>query len=263
MASLPSTPKPASAPKPAPDESRTPGKWRHPHLDEIVKRQNAASFGDRNIKKLLWNGAALAATWVFGNTVRSYTLRLQSFDQSSSYSDLPLLILRLFFALNILVALFPLFRPKDDLSDIPLTPTQRSLLGLDPSATPPLTPGTTYVTPPRYRLSASRTASPASRSASPLSTGTNMSGRRGSSSTPFSPSTSPLLYKAVSNGNRDNGRRQSFGSSSPFGRSSPFKESLMPATPSPVGGKRVSLGLSNKWLYERGSRRLSASNGTL
>jgi nucleoporin POM34 len=37
---------------------------------------------------------------------------------------------------------------------------------------------------------------------------------------------------------------------------------MAPSTPSPLAGKRQSLGLSNKWLYER-SRRLSASNGAL
>lgn len=69
--SLPSTPKSASAPAPQPDESRTPGKWRHPQMDEIVRRQNAGTFGDRNIKKLVWNGGALFATWVFGNSFKS------------------------------------------------------------------------------------------------------------------------------------------------------------------------------------------------
>jgi nucleoporin POM34 len=177
------------------------------------------------------------------------------------------------------VALYPLIRPKDNLSDIPLTPTQRVLLGLDPSATLPPTPGSTYITPPKYRLSGSRAASPASRSASPLSASANASGRRVSSGASFSPSTSPLFQKAVSNGGRDSGRRPSFGSPSPLGRSSPFRESgfgssiglgssmgfgssMGPATPSPVGGKRMSTALSNKWLYER-SRRLSASNGSL
>ncbi|GAT19707.1 LEA domain protein [Aspergillus luchuensis] len=238
----PSTPKAASAPAATPDGSQTPGKWRHPHLNEVVRRQNA--------------------------------------------------VLRVIFALNILVALYPLFRPKDNFSDIPLTPTQRSLLGLDPSATQSFTPGTTYVTPPRYRLSASRNASPASRSGSPLSASAGASGHRLSSGPSFSPSPSPLLHKVVTNGSKESGRRPSFGSSSPLGRSSsfsPFKESsfkestfkdststfrestmstfsgmssIAPATPSPVGGKRVSLGLSNKWLYER-SRRLSASNGSL
>lgn len=173
------------------------------------------------------------------------------------------MLLQVFFLFNVLLALYPLYRPKDDLSDIPLTPTQRALLGLDPTATPPPTPGTTYVTPPRYRLSTSRKASPASRQTSPLSATPTFSERRASSGTPFSPAPSPLLHKAVSNGGRDTGRRQSFGSSSPLARSNSFGESSIgPSTPSPLSSKRTSLGVSNKWLYER-SRRLSASNGTL
>ena len=198
--------------------------------------------------------------------------RLRIFSDYPTYPDLSLLGLQLFFVLNIFIALFPLFRPQDDLSDIPLTPTQRSLLGLNPSAGQPTTPGSSYVTPPRYRASASRTASPAGRSGStPLSTGASFSGFNVSSGPSFSPSTSPLLYKAVSNGGKESTRRpsfesslgSSFESSSPLGRSSPFKESsFMPATPSPIGGKRVNTGLSNKWLYER-SRRLSTSNGAL
>ncbi|KAE8167754.1 nuclear pore complex component-domain-containing protein [Aspergillus tamarii] len=274
MASLsaPSTPRATSSPAPTSDESRTPGKWRHPQLNEIVRRQNAGTFGDSNIKRVLWNGAALLATWIFGNTFKSYSLRLEKSSQYSTYPDLSLLVLQVIFILNILVALYPLIRPKDNLSDIPLTPTQRALLGLDPSATAPPTPGSTYITPPKYRLSGSRAASPASRSASPLSTSASASGRRVSSGALFSPSPSPLVHKAVSNGGRENGRRPSFGSPSPLGRSSPFRESsfressfgssMGPPTPSPVGGKRVNLGLSNKWLYER-SRRLSASNGSL
>ncbi|GKZ66858.1 hypothetical protein AnigIFM50267_000946 [Aspergillus niger] len=141
----PSTPKAASAPAATPDGSQTPGKWRHPHLNEVVRRQNAGTFGDRNINKLVWNTAALFATWVFGDTVKSYSLWLQNISPISTYPDLSLLVLRVIFALNILIALYPLFRPKDNFSDIPLTPTQRSLLGLDPSATQSLTPGTTYV----------------------------------------------------------------------------------------------------------------------
>ncbi|PYI18546.1 NPCC-domain-containing protein [Aspergillus japonicus CBS 114.51] len=299
----PSTPKAATAAStivPVPDQSQTPGKWRHPHLDEVVRRQNAGTFGDRNINKLVWNGAALFATCVFGDIIKSYCLWLQHITQFSTYPDLSLLILRVIFVLNILVALYPLFGPKDDLADIPLTPTQRSLLGLDPTATPPLTPGTSYVTPPKYRLSTSRGASPASRSGSPLSASAGASGRRVSSGPAFSPSPSPLFQKLVNSSGKESGRRPSFGSSSPLGRStsySPYRDSTMtfkdstasfkdstasfkestmstvssmslstmsslgPASPSPVGGKRVNLGLSNKWLYER-SRRLSASNSS-
>ena len=170
-----------------------------------------------------------------------------------------LLLLQLFLILNILMALYPLFRPKDDLSDIPLTPTQRALLGLDPMATPPATPGTTYLTPPRYRLSTSRKASPVN--SSPLSATPTYSERRVSSGTSFSPS-SPLFHKAIPNGGRSTGRRESIGSSSPLARSNSFGESSIgPSSPSPLAGKRTSFGMSNKWLYER-SRRLSASNGS-
>ncbi|PYH48851.1 uncharacterized protein BP01DRAFT_353152 [Aspergillus saccharolyticus JOP 1030-1] len=299
----PSTPK-ASKASPAiaaiPDQSQTPGKWRHPHLNEVVRRQNAGTFGDRNITKLVWNGAALFALVAFWDTFEAYLLWLEHLIQFPTYPDFSLLVLRLVFVFNILYALYPIWGPKDDFSDIPLTPTQRSLLGLDPTATPPLTPGTTYVTPPKYRLSTSRPASPASRSGSPLSANTGASGRRVSSGPSFSPSPSPLFQKVVTNSGKDNGRRPSFGSSSPLGRGtsfSPYRESttsfkestasfrdstasfkestmstmsnmslstmssLGPASPSPVGGKRAALGLSNKWLYER-SRRLSASNGS-
>lgn len=184
---------------------------------------------------------------------------MASVSQFSMYPDLILLILRLFFLVNVVAAIYPLFRPKDDLSDIPLTPTQRALLGLDPRSTPPATPGTQYITPPRYRLSSgSRAGSPASRNTSPLSASGSPAGRRAS----FSPTTaSPLFQKAVANGTREGGRRQSIGSSS---LSSSFRDSgigRLPASPSPVG-KGGKLGLSNKWLYEK-SRRHSAGNGLI
>ncbi|KAJ5958734.1 uncharacterized protein N7479_005884 [Penicillium vulpinum] len=283
--SFPSTPKakPPLAAPPTPEGTLTPGKWRHPQLDEIVRRQNAATFDQKNVKKLVWNGAALAISWIFGSTFKTYSRQI--FDTNHMYQEVPLFILQLFFIFNVLMALYPLFRPKDDLSDIPLTPTQRSLLGLDPAATPPATPGTTYVTPPRYRLSTSRKASPASRQSSPMSANASFSERRTSISTPFSPVSSPLLYKAMSNGATSNGGResvqrqsfgsqsfgsqsfgsQSFGSTSSLARSNSFGEStssMGPSTPSPLMGKRGSLGVKNKWLYER-SRRFSASGGTL
>ncbi|KAL4805959.1 nuclear pore complex component-domain-containing protein [Aspergillus unguis] len=263
MASLfsPSTPKSSPSPAPASEKSQTPGKWRHPQLNEIVRRQHAGTFGDDNVKRLIWNGSALIATWAFGGTWRYYFRLLQKTFEIPTYSDLSLLTLQLVFVFNIIVALYPLFRPKDEISDIPLTPTQRALLGLNPSATSSPTPATSYVTPPKYRVSGSRTASPASLSGSPLSATASTSSLRFSTSMPFSPSPSPLLHKKVANGGRGNGRRPSFGSPSPL-RSSPFKESVaLPSTPSPASGKRGSLGVNNKWLYER-SRRPSISNGS-
>ncbi|KAJ5494950.1 hypothetical protein N7539_000066 [Penicillium diatomitis] len=277
--SLPSTPRagPFSAPASTPaSEGGTPGKWRHPQLSEVVRRQNAASFSDKNFRSVLWNGSTLVCTWIFGGAYKSYARRI--FDSKPACYEFPLFIFQALLLFNILLALYPLFKPKDDLADIPLTPTQRALLGLDPGLAPPATPGTTYVTPPRYRLSTSRKASPLSasrQSGSPVSSASTLNERRGSFGTSFSAASSPIFGKTANAGSLDSSHRLSVGSSSPLARSNSFGESTMsnvssmsamssigPSTPSPLAGKRRNLGLSNKWLYER-SRRLSASNSTL
>lgn len=191
------------------------------------------------------------------------SLQLESFLPFKTYPEITLLVIRLLLLLNIGTALYPLFRPQDDISDIPLTPAQRSLLGLNPTETPPATPGTKYVTPPRYRLSPGpRSGSPGSRSTSPLSARGSHSGGKVSGGSSFSPSASPLLQKVV-DGNRESRRRSSVGSQSPLGFGSSLRDSAVfraTPTPSPISGKGGSLNFSNKWLYEK-SRSFSSSNG--
>ena len=202
-------------------------------------------------------------------------LQVRVLRASPTHVDTIFFFLGLYFAANILVALYPLFRPKDDLTDIPLTPTQRALLGLDPRATTNPTPESTYVTPPKYRLSGSRKASPLSIGSSPGSANRASVSPR----IPFSPSPSPLLQRAVANGNKDNGNSgprtgigspspvgglQSFGTPASLGRSSSLKEStysnLASPTPSPTTKRGAGVAMSSKWLYER-SERLSTGNG--
>ena len=192
-------------------------------------------------------------------------LRLPSLQDYPDNIDLILFALQVYFTANIIVALYPLFRPKDEITDIPLTPTQRALLGLDPMAAAPPTPESVYVTPPKYRLSTSRPASPLSTGSSPATAKTSFSGSTLAAGTPFSPSPSPLLQKAFANGNKENAQRQNLGSPSPLGQSPSFKESTLsswgPATPSPTGRRGTGIAVSNKWLYERNGR-LSASSST-
>lgn len=149
---------------------------------------------------------------------------------------------------NISIALLPLVRPKDDLLDISLTPTQRALLGLDPNNTPPPTPGTQYVTPPRYARSPTpRNVSPAgSRYGTPLS-------RKGSPRNE-TPSSSPLWQKDRGYNRGDTMRRYSSGTPSPLGPGLAGERNLgaSPGTPSPSVGRGTSVGLNSKWLYERG-----------
>ncbi|KAL9098464.1 MAG: hypothetical protein Q9163_005879 [Psora crenata] len=238
-AQFPSTPQFLSRPQSqpplnAPAVTPSPGSWRHPRADEIARRQRANTFNESNIRKIAYNGAALA-------------ILLYAFFH---------IIVSLY---NIVTAALPLFRTADDLTDVPLTPTQRALLGLDPTVTPPVTPGTKYITPPRYpRSSTPRSVSgtprsvrgssgmPLSRKASPLAGATD----RGDS-----PTASPLWQKS-----RDVARRGSYGSPGPLGvgvGGAGDKSFLrrQPATPSPTGGiagRNATVGLNSKWLYEKG-----------
>jgi Nuclear pore complex component len=97
----------------------------------------------------------------------------QHIQPKTTYPAYLLIALRLYFLLNLSATLLPLlpFRANDSISDIPLTPSQRALMGLAPSPSPSKrisTAGATstqgssksltatspaYVTPPRYRRS--------------------------------------------------------------------------------------------------------------
>lgn len=159
------------------------------------------------------------------------------------------------FMYNIVTACLPLLRAKDDMSDIPLTPAQRKLLGLPPSSAPP-TPGSHYITPPRYaRTPTPLSGSPVTNgvySGSPLAgRGSPLSGSI--SGSPFSPAACPLLQRAIG-GVSSGSRRHSYGSPSSLGAAaSRMGSSEAPGTPSPAS-KGTGIGLNSKWLYDKGRR---------
>lgn len=217
-------------------------------------------------------------------------------SNASWYSSVTLVLLRAGLCANIIRHLrpaIPYISKQDSFSDIPLTPSQRALLGLNPSTQP--TPasaasGVHYITPPKYRrLSGSFSGTPggsatpdrrsisANYSDSPLSTSrytvgfspTPQSVRRASGS-PFSasPTASPLFHKAVNHSSQQapeidfSASTQSFGLSTGngLGRSQSLRErsrreSLDPASPTP-GTKSPQLvpGVNYKWLYEKGRK---------
>lgn len=149
---------------------------------------------------------------------------------------------------KIINAVSPLAIGKDDLSDIPLSPSQRALFGLDPSATPatPATPGSTYITPPRYTRSPTPRSSDRRRSLSQVSRRDSSFGASGSQ---FSPNGSPLRQQAIES---NVARRMSIGSYLDYGMStssSNFSFSRLPRTPTPTG--KTGINLNSKWLYEK------------
>ncbi|CCC12455.1 hypothetical protein SMACR_06536 [Sordaria macrospora] len=266
---------------PAATVKASPGNWRHPRLAEITKRRSRTVFGERNVRQIAYNSLALfvieGLRTVFHPYSRVDFLTLSS-KSSSSWIYAAVLLVPLF---NIVVALLPLFRPADDLSDIPLTPSQRKLLGL-PSITKATPGGPSISTPPKYSRTPSMAGMPASMKtggSAALSAANNGSPGRTLNAQPYSPSpVSPLFQKAMQ------GNRQSaVNVPSPLGASTagnnPFLSSISssafgsstgssvfggegPATPTPASGKRSnvsSVALTNKWLFEKGRRSPSSS----
>ncbi|KAH7318568.1 nuclear pore complex component-domain-containing protein [Stachybotrys elegans] len=232
----------------------SPGTWRHPRLDEITRRRNATTFTEKNIRRIAYNLVALLVIWSLQLLARPY-VNPQIFPASlRPYVGWVWLAAKLVPFVQIGLACLPLLRKEDDLADIPLTATQRKLLGLPPSSAPP-TPDAKFSTPPRYSRTPSIAGSVGSRasySSSPLSgRGSPAMPSPGGFGAAYSPPSSPLMHKTGSGlGDR---RRSSIGSPGPFGAStsaSLFSDSGS----SNSGGKRTSVALNSKWLYEKGRR---------
>ncbi|KAK5694858.1 hypothetical protein LTR97_009449 [Elasticomyces elasticus] len=169
--------------------------------------------------------------------------------------------------MNIVIGFAPLLKPKDNCDDVPLTPSQRQLLGLPPMRRP-ATPQEQqqYVTPPRY----SRSTTPQSNTSSlraqtsgsplngrPLESSTSQLGRRSVSGSPGMGGASPLAYGGLRS--NSSARRTSF-QSSPL--STPeFDAAGSISTPTKSG--KASVGLNSKWLYEKGRGSPRSSFGGL
>ncbi|KAI0150197.1 NPCC-domain-containing protein [Xylariaceae sp. FL1272] len=239
---------------PAEPVTDSPGTWRHPRLQEITRRQEACTFTDRNIKHIAINAALIFLISLLHTTVCKYLPSRRSAPHIWNYEWYAFGLLLLLPLFNIAYNLWPLIRAKDDLSDIPLTPAQRQLLGLPPSSAPP-TPGSVFSTPPRYSRTPSvgSAASRRSFSSSPLSNQASPT-PAGNGSPGFASPNHHLLQKAMFGARRSS--RGSIGSpGSPLGVStgtSLFGGGLESPSPSPSPGKRSSVALSSKWRYEKG-----------
>ncbi|KAI1305641.1 nuclear pore complex component-domain-containing protein [Xylaria venustula] len=254
-----STPVRTPTKAPATPTSETPGSWRHPRIEEIARRQEASTFTEKNIRRIAINLSLLIVLIILLPFVKKTLPSKRSAPQLWTYLNYSyvLLAVPLF---NIVLNLSPLFRAKDDCSDIPLTSGQRKLLGLPPSSAPP-TPGSAYSTPPKYTRTPSVSGSTGSRrsfSGSPVMTGSAPGSPTpaGNGSNLASPS-HHLLQRAVL-GARHSPRVSigSIGPPSPGGGGLSTGASIFgssPESPSPSpAGKRSTVGLNSKWRYEKG-----------
>ncbi|ATY61403.1 nuclear pore complex [Cordyceps militaris] len=275
-----STPTRSTPVKPSPASATdSPGTWRHPRLNEITRRREATTFSEKNIRRIAYNTLALLSLWAIRAVVKLYIspqryanppsnrVETTSTDRCPKRSFSPAARLYMSWAWTVIqivplaqiaLACTPLLRARDEMTDIPLTAAQRKLLGLAPATASPVAAAATadlvFSTPPRY----SRTPSMAGSVGSRGSYGSPLSGRGGSpfqnstTGSPFSPPVdSPLLPKSGNALFGGNNRRSSSGS--PFSASTSLNLLGDPASPSPAG-KRTSVGLNSKWLYEKGRR---------
>ncbi|KAJ8099308.1 nuclear pore complex component-domain-containing protein [Lipomyces tetrasporus] len=138
--SLPATPK--EIPK---------GEWRHPAFDQLHDRVGKTEFTQATSRKMFLNALA----WLVYSVVLSWLKKWnwmqelwamdEKFARNMTYIGT---ILQMLFLWNIVDGLIRLLRPRDKLEDIPLTPNQRKLMGLDVNVTTS-SPGKP-LTPPKY-----------------------------------------------------------------------------------------------------------------
>jgi nucleoporin POM34 len=164
------------------------------------------------------------------------------------YSAWVVVLVQLVFAANIVIAVLPLIRRyyPDEIVDIPLTPSQRAAMGLKTGVQPAPVPGSpyaspNYVTPPRYQRSTPRSNSLSNQEYS------SSGSPRASLGMSTSNSPSPMFQRSLSGSAP---QRLSYGSSMSNSLFSDSSSSMTPGTPTPSTGK-ASVGLNNKWLYEK------------
>ncbi|KAF3927228.1 hypothetical protein ABW20_dc0106444 [Dactylellina cionopaga] len=154
----------------------TPGSWKHPKFDEILRRQDARSLSDRRLSQALKNSSALIVSFIV--TYFFYHSPIYSSLPKNDFFDIIYILVafsingvRFLFVYNIFDAIFGTIRGPDPMIDIPLTPDQRSTLSLPPTpnsivVAPVAAETSHYITPPRYNKS-SPLPSPANRASTP------------------------------------------------------------------------------------------------
>ncbi|KAK9460353.1 nuclear pore complex component-domain-containing protein [Lipomyces oligophaga] len=148
---------PISTPKTPHDTPTTPiptGQWRHPAFDQVNSRLSKKEFTQSTSRKMVLNAVAWAFLSIISRLVSKWSWMLDLASENLKFTKhmkLVAIALQLLFLYNIADGMIRLIRPKDNLQDVPLTPNQRKLMGLDDSVKT-LSPSSP-ITPPRYTKS--------------------------------------------------------------------------------------------------------------
>lgn len=180
--SLPSTPNASKPPKPS---SVPTGSWEHPSLAAIrsrtINKEQVLRTVFTNIVGLVIFNIILNSASAASIIPESITAELAKFSQITFYL---VTALQGLFAFNITWNAYKLVKPQDTFEDLPLTPSQRKLMGLpdSPNAKVPANPAS----PPRYVKSSAQTRYSPLRPQANSTIGSSASAVTGASrSTPF------------------------------------------------------------------------------
>ncbi|RPA86991.1 hypothetical protein BJ508DRAFT_410580 [Ascobolus immersus RN42] len=261
MSAMPATPvKPAGEGDQSIHQTPT-GSWRHPALDRIARQRRDDTFTDASVRRIAINFAGLVCTFVVFNHVKEYSLMKYLFrllpKEIYNNSTYIIWLLRLLMVYNIAETINRAFTTENEFRNVPLTPQQRRLLGLNPNV--PTPPDASLATPPRYAKTTpnSRSAPPTFTPAPDLRTGQTPS----PSKRLFVPnqSVNSNALSTSTNNNQGSPLRQSVLSE----RRGSFTQSLaqafpnLPPTPTPMG-KNGNGGQSvmptNRFFYEKMGR---------
>ncbi|KAK9477784.1 nuclear pore complex component-domain-containing protein [Lipomyces japonicus] len=140
-----------TASKPVTPRELPKGEWRHPAFDQVQERTSQTEFTQNTGHKMFLNALAwIAYAVVIGwlrkwNWMADLTAQNEIFRKNMTYIGIAL---QLLFLWNIVDGLVRLLRPREKFADIPLTPSQRKLMGLDDKVktSSPAKP----LTPPKY-----------------------------------------------------------------------------------------------------------------
>ncbi|KAK9471602.1 nuclear pore complex component-domain-containing protein [Dipodascopsis tothii] len=127
------------------------GSWKHPSLDAVQRRGAAREFTQATSRRMVLNAVSWIAFHVGSRALASLAWMQELYAANEIFSrnlHYAGVALQMLFLWNIIDGLIKLARPQDRFEDLPLTPSQRKLLGLNPDVVPskPVTP----MTPPKY-----------------------------------------------------------------------------------------------------------------
>ncbi|OLL21768.1 Nucleoporin POM34, partial [Neolecta irregularis DAH-3] len=111
------------------------GVWRHPALDTVLRTARRRGLDQDIVRRLLWNFTVLFVFSRVKNLLSESDIPVlfRPLSHYTVYWNLIEIAFQGLCLFNIMFAAWRLCSPRDNFAELALTPSQRTLLGLDPT----------------------------------------------------------------------------------------------------------------------------------